>query len=187
MTPGTWGKGSARSIAGFDLFAAIQACRDLLETCGGHEMAAGMSLQMDNFGAFEERINAHAAGVLTDDDLVPKLAHDGCIDPSQLTLSLIEDWDALAPFGHANPAPRFASENLLICEAKRMGKDMSHLKLRVRAEALDPTDCVAWGQGEWTERVGPGDRLHAVYAPQINEWNGRRSLQLLLKDLRRAE
>lgn len=182
----TRGKGSARSIPGFDLFQAIQACKPLLETCGGHEMAAGLSLTMENFDAFERAINAHAAEVMAPDALVPRLAHDGVIDPSHITLSLLDEWEQLAPFGNANPAPSFASERLLICEARRIGKDLSHLKLRVRAEAMDSTDCVAWGQGHWTDTVGPGDHCDAVYAPQINEWNGRRTVQFNIKELRQG-
>jgi single-stranded-DNA-specific exonuclease len=180
----THGKGSARSIPGFDMFRGIQACRELLDSCGGHEMAAGLSLSMEKLEAFEAMINAHAAQTMTDEDLVPRLAHDGLIDPSALSLGLLEDWAQLAPFGQANPEPRFASRNLLICETRRIGKDMSHLKMRVRAAMMDPTDCVAWGQGDWAERAGPGDSLEAVYTPQINEWNGRRLLQFNIKDLR---
>ncbi len=181
----THGKGSARSIPGFDMFQGIQLCRDLLQSCGGHEMAAGLSLSMENLADFNEKINAHARATLSDDDFVPRLAHDGTINPSALSLNLLEDWAQLAPFGQANPEPKFASHNLLICDAKRMGKDMSHLKMRVRAEAMDPTDCIAWGQGDWADRAGPGEYLEAVYTPQINEWNGRRLLQFNIKDLRR--
>ena len=180
----THGKGSARSIKGFDMFAGMQLCRALLQSCGGHEMAAGLSLTMDNLDAFERTINAHAAATMTDDDFIPKLAHDGLIDPSALSLSLLEEWEQLAPFGHANPEPKFASTNLLICEAKRMGKDASHLKMKLRAEAMDPTDCIAWGQGAWADTSKPGDYLEAVFTPQINEWNGRRLLQFNLRDLR---
>ncbi len=182
----THGKGSARSIKGFDMFQGMQLCRDLLESCGGHEMAAGLSLTMENLAAFGDRINAHAHATMTDEDFIPRLAHDGMIDPSTLSLDLLEDWARLAPFGQANPEPRFASEELLICDAKRIGKDMSHLKMRVRSGAMEPTDCIAWGQGDWADRAGPGDRLEAVYTPQINEWNGRRLLQLNVKDLRRS-
>ena len=180
----THGKGSARSIPGFDMFQGIQHCRSLLQSCGGHEMAAGLSLSMDNLLEFQTKINAHAAATLTDDDFVPRLAHDGTIDPSALSLGLLEEWEQFAPFGHSNPEPRFASQNLFICEAKRIGKDMSHLKMRIRAEAMDPTDCIAWGQGDWADRAGPGDYLEAVYTPQVNEWNGRRSLQFNIKELR---
>ena len=91
---------------------------------------------------------------------------------------------SIAPFGHANPEPRFASADLLICETKRIGKDASHLKMKLRAEAMDPTDCIAWGQGDWADTSKPGDYLEAVFTPQINEWNGRRLLQFNLKDLR---
>ena len=181
----TRGKGSARSIPGFDMFEGIQLCRELLESCGGHEMAAGLSLTMENLDAFEAKINAHAHATMTDADFVPRLMHDGLIEPGDLSLSLLEEWSAFAPFGQANPEPRFASQSLLICEARRIGKDMSHLKMRVRATAMDPTDCVAWGQGDWADRAGPGDTLEAVYTPQVNEWNGRRLLQLNIKDLRK--
>ena len=140
---------------------------------------------MENLDAFEQTINAHAAATMTDDDFVPKLAHDGLIDPSALTLSLLEEWEQMAPFGHANPEPKFASANLLICEARRMGKDASHLKMKLRADAMDPTDCIAWGQGDWADTSKPGDCLQAVFTPQINEWNGRRQLQFNLKDLRK--
>ncbi len=180
----TRGKGSARSIPGFDMFQGIQHCKELLESCGGHEMAAGLSLTLDQLDAFDERINAYALETLTEEDLIPRLSHDGVIDPSEITIPLLEEWDQLAPFGQANPEPRFASERMLICEALRMGKDLSHLKMRLRADAMDPTEAVAWGQGDWTERIGPGDYLDILYAPQINSWNGRRSLQFILKDFR---
>jgi len=133
-------------------------------------MAAGLSLAMTNFDDFRQRINDYAATVLTPDHFVPEIAHDGTIDPSDLSIERLREWQRL----------------MLICDAKRMGKDMSHLKLRVRADAMDPTDCVAWGRGDFTEAAGPGDRLSAVYSPQINEWNGRSTLQLMLKDLRKV-
>lgn len=182
----TWGKGSARSIPGFDMFHGIQVCKDLLDSCGGHEMAAGLSLQMANYEAFNALINAHAAEVLAPDDLIPRLAHDGTVEPSDLSLSLLDEWESFAPYGEANPEPRFASNDFVICDAKRIGKDLSHLKLRVRSSSLAPTDCIAWGQGHWVDKVGSGDRLNAVYAPQINEWNGRRTMQFNIKDLRQS-
>jgi single-stranded-DNA-specific exonuclease len=178
------GKGSARSIQGFDMFRGVQLCKSLLDTCGGHEMAAGLSLQMSNFDDFVRMINEHGASVITPEDLIPKLAHDGSIDPSQLSLALLDEWQQFAPFGEKNPEPKFSSSNLLICDIRRIGKDLSHLKMRVRADSMDPTDCVAWGQGHWADLAGPGDSLEMVYSPQVNEWNGRRNLQLLLKDLR---
>ena len=183
----TRGKGSARSVAGFDMFQGMQICRDLLESCGGHEMAAGLSLTMTNLEAFEAKINAHAFATMTEQDLIPRITHDGLIEPGDLSLSLLEEWARFAPFGQKNPEPRFASLDLKICEAKRIGKDMSHLKMRVRSAEMPPTDCVAWGQGDWADRVGPGDKLEAVYTPQINEWNGRRLLQLNVKDLRKPQ
>ncbi|MCW3059398.1 MAG: single-stranded-DNA-specific exonuclease RecJ [Capsulimonas sp.] len=183
----TNGKGSARSIPGFDMFKGIQICRGLLESCGGHEMAAGLSLKMSQFDAFVEMINAHAASVLTADDFIPRVSHDGVIDPGKITLSLLDEWEQFAPFGDKNPEPRFASTAVRVCESRRIGKDLSHLKMRVRTDEMDPMDCVGWGHGGWSDEVGPGEALDLLYSPQVNEWNGRRSVQLLIKDIRRTE
>lgn len=177
------GKGSARSIPGFDMFQGIQHCKDLLGSCGGHEMAAGLSLAMDNFEAFHQKINAHALQVLTADALIPTIVHDGDIDPAELTVDALEEWTRLAPFGQENPEPRFVSRNMRIMTARRIGKDASHLKMQVRGQSLKATDCIGWGFGDWTERVGPGDQVSVLHAPQINEWNGDRTVQMLIKGL----
>lgn len=179
----TRGKGSARSIPGYDLFHGIHSCRDLLDSCGGHEMAAGLSLTMENLEAFTERINAHAIETLTPDDFVPKLLHDGEVDPCAVTLRLLEEWDLLAPFGNGNPEPSFSARAMQISKAARMGKDFSHLKMEVGIPGSG-TECVGWGFGDFVERIVPGASVDAVFVPQVHEWNGRRKLRFTLKDLR---
>lgn len=177
------GKGSARSIPGYDLFDGIHSCRDILDSCGGHEMAAGLSLTMENLEAFIERINAHAAENLSDEDMIPKLAHDGVIDPQNVTMRLMDEWELLAPFGNGNPEPKFASLNMPVMRAGRLGKDFTHLKMEVGAPGAG-LECVGWNFGDYADRIAPGATVDAVYMPQVHEWNGRRKVRLTLKDLR---
>jgi single-stranded-DNA-specific exonuclease len=183
---GTRGKGSARSIPGFDLFSSIQACRHLLDTCGGHEMAAGLSLTVERLDEFIRAINDYASEVLTPDDLVPKIGFDGVVDPSYFKMRQLEALEMFAPFGQANPEPRFAARAVQVCELKAVGKDQSHLKMRVRGDSPVAVECIAWGRAERAESLRPGDRLAVLYTPQIHAFNGRRSLQLNIKDMRLA-
>ena len=178
---GAWGKGSARSAAGYNIFAGISSCRALLETCGGHEGAAGLSLNMTNFDAFHAQIASHAASVLTPADFVPRFAHDGVAELSAFSVSLLDEWNALAPFGNGNPEPLFVSESVAVCDVKRQGKDQNTLKLRLREGGVF-LDAVGFRMGDWAERIGA--RVDVLYSPSVNEWNGKRSVQLKLHDLR---
>lgn len=181
------GKGSARSIPGFDLYSSIQACRHLLDTCGGHEMAAGLSLTMDRLEEFVAAINEYAGGVLTPDDLVPKIGFDGVVDPSHFKLRLLEEMERFAPFGQGNPEPRFAARELHVCDLKAVGKDSSHLKLRLRGASPLAIEGIAFGRAESASGLRAGDRLEVLYTPQIHSYNGRRSLQINIKDMRSVE
>jgi single-stranded-DNA-specific exonuclease len=181
---GTHGKGSARSIPGFHLFDGIRACRGLLDSCGGHEMAAGLTLSMDRLDTFRNAINEYASQVLTPSDLLPKIRFDGVVDPSFFKFKQLELLERFEPFGDGNPEPRFASRNMQICDMRRIGKDQSHLRLKVRGESPYAVECVAWGGAERAESLRPGDRLDVLYSPQAHVFNGRHSLQLDIKDMR---
>jgi len=181
---GTRGKGSARSIPGFDLFSSITHCREILDSCGGHEMAAGLSLTMTRLDEFIAAINDYAGGVLTPDDLVPKIVFDGVVDPSHFKLRLLDALERFAPFGQANPEPRFAARELQVCDLKTVGKDQSHLKLRLRGESPMSIECIAFGRAERAAALRTGDRVSVLYTPQVHHYNGQRSLQLNIKDMR---
>src|SRR5262249_53798759 len=144
----TRGKGSARSIPGFDLFSSIQHCRHLLDSCGGHEMAAGLSLTLDRLDDFTTAINDYAHGVLTPDHLVPKITFDGVVDPSHFKLRLLEELERFAPFGQGNPEPRFAARDMQVSELKAVGKDQSHLRLRLRGTSPMSIEGIAFGRAE---------------------------------------
>ncbi len=185
---GTWGKGSARSIPAFDMFKGISECRHLLETCGGHAFAAGMSLTMDQFDPFVELLCEYASGVLTEEDFKPQIHIDAIVEPGPIDLALLEEWEQLEPFGDANPHPVLASRSIKPCGSRRIGKDQSHLKLAIQhgeGQQKWQADCVAWGKAEeWEPIIESGCAVEIAYSPSINTYNGRRSVQLVLKDLR---
>jgi single-stranded-DNA-specific exonuclease len=185
---GTWGKGSARSIPAFDIFKGIAQCHDLLESCGGHAHAAGLSLTMDKFDAFCGRLCSYAGEVLTPEDFVPTIAVDAVVDTSDINLHVLDEWDQFYPHGEANPAAQLISLGLRVSQIRRIGKDLSHLKFTVddprSTSGSGQTECIGWGLApEWDGKINAGETIDLVYAPTINRFQGRRTLQLVIKDL----
>lgn len=186
---GSWGKGSARSIPALDIFQAISECSDLLETCGGHAYAAGLSLTMNRFEDFYDRLCAHAETRLKPDDFLPQIGLDAIADPQSIDLALLDEWEQLEPHGEANPAPHLASRSVSVTAKRRIGKDLSHLKILVACTDAKgwQGECVAWGRAlDWHDIVECGDQIDIAYVPTINSYNGRRSVQWVVKDLRKA-
>ncbi len=184
---GVWGKGSARSIPAFDIFKGIATCQELLETCGGHSHAAGLSLSMERFEEFYDKLCAHASSVLKPEDFQPQIRLDAIIDGNEITMALLEEWDQFQPHGLGNPAPLLATERFKLGDKRRIGKDLSHLKFTVttsKAISSWHADCVGWGlAAAWDNQLEGGDEIDMVYAPSINTYQGKRSLQLVVKDL----
>lgn len=173
------GRGSGRSIPDFNLYQALLACEDMLVKFGGHRQAAGLSIDEETLVAFANRFDDVAAGILAEEDLIPEISLDGEIGPSDLTPELADTLERLAPFGMGNPEPHFVLRGAKVI-AKRVLKE-SHLKLvldtggkRVEAIGFNMAD-----------RPVP-DIADLAVSLQINEWNGRRTLQLRIKDLRPA-
>ena len=100
------------------------------------------------------------------------------------SLRLLEALERFAPFGQGNPEPRFAARELQVCDLKTVGKDQSHLKLRLRGESPMSIDCIAFGRAERAAALRAGDRVSVLYTPQVHHYNGQRSLQLNIKDMR---
>jgi len=187
---GAWGKGSARSIPAFDMFEGVSLCRDLLVSCGGHSLAAGLSLDMKLFDSFVDRLTTHASSVLTEEDFTPQIRLDAILDAQQIDIPLLEEWAQLEPYGEDNPAPTLASRSAKIAGFRRIGKDQSHFKANMefgQGAAKWTADAVAWGKADdWETLAGAGGVVEVAYTPSINTYNGRRSVQLSLKDLRAA-
>ncbi len=173
------GRGSGRSIPGFHLYQALNACSDHLLKFGGHRQAAGLSIEEATLTAFVEHFDQVAAGELSQDDLVPELSLDGELSPADLTLDLLDQLLPLQPFGMGNPEPLFLLRAVRVLESRVLKG--SHLKLRIDASGRS-IDAIAFGLAG---RELP-ERIDLAVAIQENIWNGRRTLQLRVKDLRPA-
>lgn len=177
-------KGSARSIEGFDLAEAMRGCDDLLNDHGGHAMAAGVSVKPGRLDAFRERINEIAKKNITPDMFQPPLKLDAGTDLSELTLVHIEEMRQLEPLGQGNPEIQFlVTELTLSSPIYRMGRDKQHAKFWVTDEH-GACEVVAWNLKPEDE---PKDTFDIAVAPQINDFNARRSVQLKLIDWRPAK
>lgn len=172
-------KGSCRSIPGVDIYDALHHAREHLTRYGGHSQAAGLALEYGALGGFIEAVNAYIRENTDPDAFIPEVEYDVEVGLDQVDLALVEQLKRLEPTGQDNPAPRFLSE-ARVESARRMGKDGSHLKvlfLDGQAEA----EGVWFGQGaranDW-----PGRRVRFVFSPSRNEYLGRVSLQLMLKE-----
>ena len=178
------GQGSGRSIAGFHLTKALEACRDHLESFGGHEMAAGLKLKTENFNEFREAFGVHAKAALPAESLTALLPLEGVATLRQMTAALVTDLHRLGPFGHANRKPLLAIQGLEIASIpRRVGKSGDHLQLQVR-DSTGSMKCIAFGYGAMFEQLAPGVKIELAVEPTINEYNGRSNVELEVKDLK---
>lgn len=176
------GKGSARSIPGFDLFSALQLCDDLLEAYGGHTMAAGLTIQEAAVPALRRRLNAVAGEWLTPEDFVPCLTADVEVSLDQLSLNLLEELTALEPFGEGNPVPIMVSRNVPLRSFRVVGKDGGHLSLGF-ATRTGEVRGIFFGRGDLESSLTGLTNLDIAYIPMVNEWNGSRSVQVNIQDI----
>ena len=178
---GTQLRGSGRSIPGFDLAAALRECGDLLVRHGGHAMAAGVSLQPANLDPFRARLNELARRTLKPDQLQPHLRLDAEVRLDEMTLQSLATLDQLQPIGQGNPPAQFFARNLTQQRApQRMGTQKQHLKLWV-TDGHTTHEALWWGAGNETLPQFPFD---LAFAPQINDYHGRRTVQLKVLDWR---
>ena len=178
---GEKGKGSCRSCAGFNLFEALSACGEYLEGFGGHALAAGLTIRRENVDAFRAALaDYYRAHPPTEE---PTLEIDLCADrPELLRMECVEDLDRMEPCGTANPRPRLALLGARLAEATPIGGG-KHLRFRLEKFGQS-WEAVWFGRSAGDLSVRVGDWVDAAFAPQINEFRGRKSVQLLLADLR---
>ncbi len=175
--PGEPARGSARSVAGVDIGAAIAACSHLLITHGGHPGAAGVSLLPENIPAFRRELGRQVE-LHRDPTVQPGLQIDVEASLRELSLDLAAELARLAPFGQGNPQPRFVTHDVVVVGDRRMGADGSHRKLRIRPATADAPDHDLLWFGGGDAELPPG-ALDVVYTLSINEYRGERSLQLM--------
>ncbi|MGG2095308.1 single-stranded-DNA-specific exonuclease RecJ [Bacillus sp. S13(2024)] len=175
-------KGSARSIEGFDLYANLSDCRDILPHFGGHPMAAGMTLSMDDVDELRRRLNEQAAVQLSDEDFIAVTAVDAVCEVEDVTLAAIEEMQKLAPFGVGNPKPRIAVKDAGLESIRAIGSDGSHLKMTLR-NGQATLDSIGFGLGAFAKEISPVAHVSIVGEASINEWNNFRKPQIMIQDI----
>lgn len=179
---GETGQGSARSVRHFSMVDGLAACKEHLLSFGGHKMAAGLRISADAIDAFAEAFVARANQTLTPADLQHEIRLDGEVALADLTESAIRELERLGPFGPGNPKPRWVSRELeLLGEPRVVGRAGDHLQLTVR-DGQTVRRCIAFGQADRQQRLRDGRRFCAAFEPMINEFNGRRSVELQVLD-----
>lgn len=176
-------KGSCRSIPGFDIYQALTACKQHLITFGGHKQAAGLSLAAADVQAFRQEINRWGNPILTEELLHPKVRIDEVVAFSELSLDLVAQLELLEPFGHQNPGPVLACRSAKILDSRGVGRDNTHLKLRVTG-GQGAVEAIGFQFGGVLGRMRAGRVLDLAFALEKNEWNNRTNLQLVLKDIK---
>lgn len=175
-------KGSARSIAGFDMYQALTACKDLLLHYGGHTMAAGMTLEADQIPALRERLNQLARAWLSAEDFIPRMHVDLEVTLDQLQLDVIAQLEQLAPFGMGNPTPLVMLRQVGFRDMRKIGRGENHLKCLLTAGDLQ-MEAVGFQLAQAAEQIASTASLDVLGELSVNEWNGRRKPQLLIRDL----
>jgi single-stranded-DNA-specific exonuclease len=174
-------RGSCRSIAEFHITEALDQVADLLVRHGGHAQAAGFTIRNENLAAFHERMTTIAAAELDGRDLQPTLVSDAELHLAAIDWALFDVLKQLEPTGAANATPVFVSHRLQVISHRCVGHDGAHLQLQL-GDGRAGFRAIAFGQGHWAGCL-PG-LIDVVYTVNVNEWNGRRSLQLSVLDIR---
>lgn len=172
-------KGSGRSIESYDMFAELCRCRALFTKFGGHKMAAGLSLAEENVERFRETINELAD--LSEEDLQMKVSIDMRLPFPYITESLIRELDLLEPFGKGNPRPLFAERSLRVISPRIFGRNRNVLKCRLEDAGGRQMEAVYFGDvGDCLRKMEEKKVMSFTYYPSINEYMGRRTLQLTI-------
>jgi single-stranded-DNA-specific exonuclease len=175
------GRGSARSIPGFNIFEALGKCSCLLKKYGGHEMAAGFEIDPPIINDFKRILNHHALKI-PQSVWLPKIKLDAYINSDEINLKLASEIEKLEPFGAGNPQPIFATNNMMITGYKWVGKSEDHLKVKLSSNGKS-YDAIGF-RFDNKKEIKAGACADVVYALNINQWNGYQNIQMVLKQLR---
>ncbi|HEX6977036.1 MAG TPA: single-stranded-DNA-specific exonuclease RecJ [Patescibacteria group bacterium] len=182
-TKGKIAKASARSISGFNIIETLRKLEDLWVEGGGHPMAAGFSIETAKISEFTKRLEELVEPLLTEELLTKKLRIDLETDFEKLNWDLVKTLTLFVPMGLGNPTPTFLTRGVEIKEVKPVGQTKKHLKLKL-SKGGKFFDAIAFGFGEYYSELLGKEKVDVVYALEENVWNGSRSLQLRVKDLK---
>lgn len=176
---------SARSVKGFDVYNAIEACEDCLEQFGGHKYAAGLTLKPQQYEAFKAKFEKVVSETIETKLLTPEILIDSELNLEQITPKFYRILKQFAPFGPGNLSPVFLTQNLKDTGySKCVGQEDAHLKISVSQNGSPSIDGIGFNLGDKITRIKNQQTFAAVYAIDENEWNGNISLQLKLKDIK---
>lgn len=165
---------------------ALESCSQYLVGFGGHEMAAGLKIEAKRLDDFRRAFCEYAAANVTEEMLVPQLRLESMADLSQITAPLVRELQRLAPFGHGNRKPLLCIGGATVAAPpRRVGKAGDHLQLTVRQDR-QTIRCIAFQCGDLVDRLSPNTALRLAVEPCLNEFNGRSSVELDVKDFQFA-
>ncbi len=177
----TTAKGSGRSIEQYHMYQGLCKVSDLLVKFGGHPMAAGLSLEEKDIDEFRRRLNADAE--LTEEDFVPKIWIDVPMPFEYVNEKIVQELKDLEPFGQGNEKPLFAQKSLVIRNARVLGKNRNVVKLNLVTETGQPVDGLLFADGDrFLEEQAGRNMIDMVYYPDVNEYNGTRTLQAVIRN-----
>ena len=175
--------GSARSVKNFDIHEAIQTCSQHVDQFGGHKYAAGLSVKLENFEAFAEAFEKVVAKTITESSLVPEVEYDLELQLHEINDKMMSLIAQMAPFGPGNTVPIFKTTNVKAQNTARVLKD-KHLKLQLSGNTRHTFDAIGFGLAEHFHTVSNGNIFNACYCIEENNYNGRVSVQLRLRDIK---
>jgi len=179
--------GSARSVQGYDLYQAIEACSDLLESFGGHMYAAGLTLKKENIRPFMEKFEKYVNSTITEEQLVPRIFIDTELSFSEINEEFFRTMSQFQPFGPENMSPVFVSRDVFDTGAGRMvGSSGEHLKLDLCQESTGQKSfsAIAFSQADHFEYIKGGNPFDICYSLEMNEFRGNKNLQLNIRDIK---
>jgi single-stranded-DNA-specific exonuclease RecJ len=181
--------GSARSVQGFDVYKAIESCRDIIENFGGHTYAAGLSLKVENIPLFMERFEKFVTDNILPVQMVPQHEIDAVIGFKDITPKFFKVLKQLNPFGPGNPKPVFCTKRVFDFGTSRLvGRDQEHLKLElVDSHSENIMNGIAFGMHEHNEYIKGYNPFDICYTIEENNYNGNSSIQLLIKDIKPSD
>jgi single-stranded-DNA-specific exonuclease len=177
--------GEARSVKDFDIYNAIESCSHLLEHFGGHKFAAGLSIKEENLSEFIHIFKEKVEQDMTDEQSVPEIEIDQEINLSDITPKLYRIIKQFAPFGQENNTPVFLSKRVVDTGQvrpvgqKHLNFSVIHLDIRHL-----PFSCIGFGLGDYYNKIRNGENFDIAYQIDENQWNGRTSIQLNIKDIK---
>lgn len=181
--------GSARSVQGFDIYKAIDSCRDLLETFGGHMYAAGLSMKEENIPAFTARFEQYVSENITEEQTYPRIDIDAVLEFKDITPKFFRVLKQFAPFGPGNMKPYFISNKVMDFGTSRLvGKEQEHLKLElVDSSCENVMNGIAFRMHEYNAHLKALNPLDICYTLEENNFNGNTTIQLMIRDIKIEE